>query len=182
LFQKVNLPVNRKLLFSLIVFLLGGLISGFLATSEYRTIPLAIKTIDKSRLKVFFLTFSQHYWLIVALWFMGLIPLGFLGSYALLFGKGFILGVTLGFILKAEALFGAYSFFKLLLWQFILLIPLTLYIAYFSVLISFYRLKFTNEKAEINLNSYLNRLLLASIVIVIYSFIMALSVKQIITP
>lgn len=181
MFRRVSLSVNLKLLLSLVVFLLGGILSGFLATSEYRTIPLSIKTVEVPRLKIFFLTFSQQYWLIAALWFMGLIPLGFLASYALLFGKGFMFGVTIGFIIKAEALFGAYSCFKLLVWQLIILLPLTLYIAYFSVLVSFFRLKVTQEKAEINLPSYLNRLLFASIVIVIYSIIMALSTKQIIT-
>ena len=67
----------------------------------------------------------------------GFNPFGLLASYALLFGKGFMFGVTIGFIIKAEALFGAYSCFKLLVWQLIILLPLTLYIAYFSVLVSF---------------------------------------------
>lgn len=174
--------INPKQLLSILLIIGLGLAFGFFASGQYGKIELSLTHNHDSKVKQFIIVFAQNYWYFFLLWLSALIPLGFIISYIIIFLKGFIFGVTFSLIIKAEALFGVYSFFKLVLWQFLILLPLFIYLSYYVISISFQ--SFTSQKiskSKLNFNTYLTLLLFVTIGIVFYSVLVAISSIQMIS-
>ena len=168
--------INPPIFFSILTALALGFIFGIFATGRFQKIDLALSYQVGPKAKQFLLTFTQNYWFFFIIWLAGLIPFGFIIVYFILFFRSFMFGVTFGLILKAEALFGTYSFFKLLLWHFIINLPLLIFLAHRVLIISFTTIpRNAHNKPKVNPVTYVNTLLLVTVGLVIFSILVALS-------
>lgn len=174
--------VHARLLLSIIIIIVFGVIIGFFASGHYSKIQLQLSINHDVKTKQFITAFTQNYWYFFLLWGSAFIPLGFTLSYLIIFFKGFIFGVTFNLLIKAEALFGVYSFFKLVLWQVIILFPLFLYLSYHVLLISFRTMPGNKSlNHQLNINTYLTLLLIITLGIALYSLLVAFSSIQMIS-
>lgn len=162
LFTKLNVSIY-------LTFLFGTLIGG-LSIAKITVLDANIIIKDNSSDVVNFLNiFSLNYWPLFLIWILGLLAMGFIITYVIIFGKGYFMGLMWGFLLKTNALFGTIIFIKNALWDLFILVPLTIFISIISIRLSFVK---TNQKMVIN--NYLNFLILITIGCVIYSFITVL--------
>ena len=98
------------LMISIILTIIVGFIIGVISTSQLRRENYQLSYQDIPYLQVFLNSFSLNYWYFFLLWLVGIIPLGFIIAYFIIYFKSFMEGVTFGIIVKSSGLFGVATF------------------------------------------------------------------------
>lgn len=161
---------NKNLLkISILLTIIAGFIIGIISTSQlskenyqlnYRNIPY---------LQIFLNSFSLNYWYFFLLWLMGIIPLGFIIAYFIIYFKSFMEGVTFGIIVKSSGLFGVATFVKFGFLELFLIFPLLFYVGYQSLKMSFKGKNMLNSN-----NNYFRVIIITTIFIIIYALLVCI--------
>ena len=159
-----------KTTFSVLLFCLLGFIFGIFSTNTLDKLEIDLLKNDSNIIKTFLNAFTINYWYLFIIWFLGLIPLGFIITYFISFFKSCLIGITFGICLKASAIFGFYQFISFSVLELLIIIPTTVYIASKSINI--------NIGGKIELmskgNEYFNVLIKTTILIIIYAILSCL--------
>ena len=143
----------KKQILYLCLVLFTGMIFGMIAGFK---INLNIKELidDKQGIETFINTFTMNYWY---LFLMAILNNGtnIFVNLLIIFGKGMTLGISFGILLKNKALFGLGVYLINFLGQFIVLVPLM----FALILLEF--------------DSTHKKLMTATIVLAVYSFVIA---------
>lgn len=148
--------------------ILGGVLTGFFATAYLEKQNVSVSNSTNSMVKIFINSFTINYWYFFLLWLFGLMSFGFVLSYFTIFIKGFMVGVLMGVLTKNGAIYGVGSFVRYAFGDIIILIPSFIYLSYQSVMFSFKKDLYGNDKGK-----YLRILLLTTLAIVFYSILKA---------
>ena len=154
---------------SIILTIIVGFIIGVISTSQLRSENYQLSYQDIPYLQVFLNSFSLNYWYFFLLWLVGIIPLGFIIAYFIIYFKSFMEGVTFGIIVKSSGLFGVASFIKFGFLELFLIFPLLYYVGYQSLKLSFRGKDMLNSKSD-----YFKVIIVATIFIVIYALLICI--------
>ncbi len=160
---------NSRLLTSAIVIIVVGFIFGFMASGDLKHITFQVDRISSSRVKIFINAFTINYWYLFVSWIAGMVSFGLIVNYFIAFFKGFIWGVTFTLLIRSEAVFGFFSFFKLILLQILFLLPALIYVTYQGVKMSLVNLGIITIKNR-DSGNYFKVILVSLILVVLYSF------------
>lgn len=163
-----KLPFN-KITNSIIFVIITGFVIGILSTNKIDEILIQITYEKKSYVKVFLNAFSFNFWYLFIIWFLGMIPIGFIFTYIIVFIKSNFIGIIFGICLKSSAIFGIKEFILYSIFELIIIIPTLIYLSYQSTNNCFRVL----TKSSYN-NNYFNILIKTIIIIIIYSILTCL--------
>ncbi len=164
---KKTIKKTNKLIFSIILFLTIGIIIGVITTNNLKGIDYEIVKSDKSYLEIFLNSFSLNYWYLFIIWFFGLVPIGFIIDYFIVFFKGYILGITIGVALKSVSVIGIFMFLKFSFLEILIIIPTLIYLANKSIKNSFVGRRILEKSNE----NYFNVLVKVTIIIIIFAIL-----------
>lgn len=157
---------------SILLTICSGFFIGVFSTNTLPKQMYELDTVPKNYVQVFLNAFSLNYWAFFVMWFLGLMPFGFLLIYFIIFFKSFMLGVTLGVCLKSSAIFGTKLFVSFVFLELLIIIPTLIYLAKKSISYSlFYKTLFLNN---FNNSKYFNVLIKVSAFIILYAILTCL--------
>ena len=163
LFTKARLTV-------FIVYIIGMIAAMYLFNNQTKLDLSSITNNDLSRVSFFMRVFFIQVGPVMFLWILGFIPCGALLSLIIVFLKGYINGTILKIAFKNNLLFRSVKLFKYILCDYLIIVPLIIVLSAFLFKVRNYK----KNVFESFLYSYIKVLLLAILIVSIYSVIVTL--------
>lgn len=159
--QKYKLLQNRLFVYLLCLYIMG-LIFGILLINPG---TYNLNNPDKN----YFVIFFSNYWYIFLIWIFGFTFLGFLVDTIIVFFRAFVFGILVRMLITNDFS----SFLIMFLLELFIFFPVLIFISYVSLMMSKENLKiiFNNYTNTININKYINLMLIVTVIIAIYSLI-----------
>lgn len=159
--QDHKLLQNRIFVYLISLYLIGLLFGVFMIKSQ--SINL------ENQNKNFYLILFSNYWYIFLIWIFGFSILGFITTTIIVFTRALIFGI----MIRGLIIISFKSFLILLILEIIFIFPIIIIISYYSLKMSIENLKLTVTGYSSNnyLNKYLNLMLIATVIMIIYSLI-----------
>ena len=154
----------------MLIFVVGVII-GSINVITLNGYDLKIIKSEKSFINMFFNYFTYHFWYLFLIWLIGLVPIGFVFDYLILFFKSVIIGSTFSIILKIDGMIGVVNIVKIYLQDFIIILVM-IYLSYNSIIFSMGGSKKFNYQDK---GSYLNKLYFVIFMISLCSLIYSLA-------
>ena len=159
--NRQNLLKNRLLVYLISLYTIGLVFGLFIRNNaSYST---------SSENKNFFSIFFSNYWYIFLIWLFGFSIIGYLISSMIVFVRGFIFGILIRILIVNN-----FSIFMVIfVLELLLALPVLIVIAYVSLNYSKdnFKILFNNYSNSVNINKYINLMLIATIIIVVYSLL-----------
>lgn len=160
----------NKIVTSILFIIVIGVLIGILSTNKLEKINITISNNNEKYLKIFLNSFSLNFWYLFLIWFIGMIPLGFIFDYLIIFVKSFTIGITLGICLKSSAIFGIKEFITFAILELIIVVPSLIFLGNKSISFSLNG----KNNLSINRNDYFNVLIKITIITIIYAILSCL--------
>lgn len=127
-------------------------------------------------IQVFFRAFTSQFVYLFLIWMLGLTIIGIIGVFCIDFFIGFIYGYVITFFLKELGTKGIIFAFLYTFPQNIVIIPLTLFLSYFSVFfaLSIYRsiyVSYNKRDIIFYINNYFKIMMITIVVLIVYSLL-----------
>lgn len=167
--RRRNVKKPNFIFITILMTIIFGFLIGMLATNKLEKAIYDVERLDKSYLQIFINAFTLNYWYFFLLWILGLVVLGFIFSYFIIFFKSFMTGVTFGICLKSSGVFGIFHFLKYGLLEVLVILPLLCYVGYRSISFSL-----EGKNKMVKGQSYFKVIFIATILIVIYSLLVCI--------
>lgn len=165
--------INLRLLTSIIVTILIGFVFGFMASGDIKYLTFQVERVTSSRVKLFLNALTINFWYLFISWIVGMISFGLIINYFIAFFRGFIWGVTFTLLMRSEAIFGFFSFFKLIFLQILFLLPAIIYVTYQGVKMSLINLGLITKRTH-ETSNYFKVIVRVLILVIAYSLLNSL--------
>lgn len=165
----VYIKNSKKIVRSIILVILLGFLLGVLKGINLPEIDYEIERKEMSFFKLMINTFSINYWYLFLIWFIGFFPCGFIILYFMDFYKGFLSGLLLGMIIKANGVFGLFEIIKYVSCNMLFIIFITLYISFFAI----YNSMYSSVK-----NNYYSKLIIMTLFLLVCSILSSFLLKR----
>jgi len=158
--------IHNKYFIYLITLYLVGLIFGIILIK-----PSNVNYINSE--KNFFTIFFSNYWYVFVIWLFGFSIIGLFTTTLIVFFRAFIFGG----LLKVLAVNNFQQFALMLFIELVFAMPLLIIVSFISLNMSSVNIKISiyGNHDTINFNKYINLMIIITILIVIYSFIIYLN-------
>ncbi len=167
--KRRNLKKPNFIFISVLMTVFLGFLIGILATNNLDKENYAIERLDKPYVQIFINAFTLNYWYFFILWLLGLMALGFIFAYFIVFFKSFMTGITFGICLKSMGVFGVVQFAKYGLLELLIILPVLFFTSYKSISLS---LEGKNRIGKSG--NYFKVILITTIFIVIYALLVCI--------
>lgn len=151
---------NNRILTMILTIYLVGIISSFILV---RPTKLNISSSEITIISIV-KTFCLNYWYIFIVWILGLSLIGFIINIFIVYFRGFVFGLLILFLIKTNLKY----LLVISVIEIILFIPIFIFLSYSSIVISFSSFR----KVKIPLQNYDKILVIATILIFIYSILL----------